>query len=157
MASNVRGDRVVHPNHVAEYDRLANSGITQQILMPAAIVAGAGVLFGYSSGSTVWLAVGLLLGSGALITGICMSFSAMKKARKRMMQISWDLRPMRAATTIDEQTISNNALWIAAQRDYSKIMKLADEPDDKPSEESPEQQTPTEAIDQVVDGLSELL
>lgn len=114
MAQNTRGNRVVEPAHVAEYDRISR-------VTPIALTVGGVALFFVATGMTIHFSTDGLLALLSLALGTLAMAGSLGWAIKlavansdRQDEISRDLWAVRDVAVFDEATVDDHALYEAA-------------------------------------------
>ena len=114
MANNIRGNRVINPDHVADYRRVDFAHGSLIFICGLVLAAQAVVYSRFYPAESKGGFIVLGLGAAALLVGIVFGIVFAVKNRRRKLSISRPLKPLLALITFDKKTIDGEVVWDAA-------------------------------------------
>jgi len=115
MARNVRGDRVVHPDHVIDYDLLHPGGPLVIGFGTACFTAFAGITTAIAAAALpVSYLMGVPLTAAVATIGGTLALRLHETNRERRAELSRDLGALRHLVAYDETRIDEAVLWDAS-------------------------------------------
>jgi len=115
MAENIRGTVVVEPGRTAEYDRVRQNSPIAVIVVGVLLLAVATVVsinLAVAGGTGMLTAV--LVGDAAFFVCLLIAGKLAVANRARRDEMTRSLLPLQEVAVFDEDTIGDQALWVAA-------------------------------------------